>query len=109
MSENLHDFASTAIHGEHLWLGVIFANMIHHTQQLGCDFNLPDSKPNTRSNKWKCTVIKVITSLMEAAKEMWAIKETSRHETLLGCLTDDEKRKLALHKKHDGDIWKWFK
>ena len=109
MSETLHDFASTAVHGEHLWLGVIYTNMIHHIRQLGCDFPLPDSKPNPRSNKWELTVIKVITPLMEAAKEMWAIKETSRRETILGCLTDFHKRNLSLQKKHDGDIRKWFK
>jgi hypothetical protein len=30
MAEMLQEFAAAAVHGEHLWLGVIYTNMIHH-------------------------------------------------------------------------------
>ena len=30
MAETLQEFATAAVHGEHLWLGVIYTNMIHH-------------------------------------------------------------------------------
>jgi len=87
MAEILQDFAAAAVHGEHLWLGIIYTNMIHHLQQQGLDFNLISSKPCPRSNRWKQLVIKIISPLLTAAKAMWKIKEDSRREVLLGVPT----------------------
>ena len=110
IAETLHQFACSAVHGEHLWLGVIYTNMIHHLQESGWDFPLSDSKTTPRANLWKKIVLKVITPLLDAAKEMWAInKETSRREKLLGdeVLTPEERRSRALRQRHLGDIRSW--
>jgi len=98
IAETLQQFASSAIHGEHLWLGVIYTNMIAHLQERGLDFPLVDSKTTPRANKWKQVVLQIITPLMEGAKEMWAIKETSRREVLLGdaALTPAQRRSRDL-------------
>jgi len=66
MAEMLHEFASVAVHGEHLWLGVIYTNMIHHFQQHGLDFKITSSRPCPRSNRWKQLVIKIIKPLLTA-------------------------------------------
>jgi hypothetical protein len=108
MAEILHDFANTALHGEHIWLGIIHTNMIQNIRERGYDFPLTDSKPTPRANKWKKTVLRVITPLLDAAKEMWAIKETSRRETLMGCLTDAERRTQARIIRQRGDIRSYF-
>jgi hypothetical protein len=109
MAEILQDFAAAAVHGEHLWLGVIYTNMIHHLQQQGLDFNLLSSKPCPRSNRWKQLVIKIISPLLTAAKAMWKIKEDSRREVLLGVPSAAEKIQLARQKKKHGDIRRWLK
>jgi len=87
MAEILQEFASAAVHGEHLWLGNIYTNMIHHFQQQGLDFNLLSFRPCPRSNRWKQLVLKIISPLLMAAKAMWKIKEDSRREVLLGVPT----------------------
>ena len=109
MAEILQDFAAAAVHGEHLWLGIIYTNMIHHLQQQGLDFNLISSKPCPRSNRWKQLVIKIISPLLTAAKAMWKIKEDSRREVLLGVPSAAEKIQLARQKKKHGDIRRWLK
>ena len=107
IAETLHEFASSAVNGEHLWLGVIYTNMIHHLREQGHDFTLIDAQTTPRANKWKKTVIQVITPLLEAAKEMWQIKESSRRETLLGVLPDNG-RVNALRQRQRGDIRSWL-
>ena len=109
MAEILQDFAAAAVHGEHLWLGIIYTNMIHHLQQQGLDFNLISSKPCPRSNRWKQLVIKIISPLLTAAKAMWKIKEDSRREVLLGVPSAAEKIQIARQKKKHGDIRRWLK
>jgi hypothetical protein len=109
MAETLQGFASAAVHGEHLWLGVIYTNMIHHLQQHGLDFEFTTTKPCPRSNRWKQLVLKIIKPLLAAATAMWQIKEDSRRETLLGVPTAAERVSLARQKKHQGDIRKWFR
>jgi len=109
MAEILQDFAAAAVHGEHLWLGIIYTNMIHHLQQQGLDFNLISSKPCPRSNRWKQLVLKIISPLMTAAKAMWKLKEDSRREVLLGVPSVAEKIQLARQKKKQGDIRRWLK
>jgi hypothetical protein len=109
IAETLHQFSSSAVNGEHLWLGVIYTNMIHHFRERGHDFNLPDSTPTPRANKWKQTVLKVITPLLEAAKDMWTLKETSRREALLGASLPDSRRQHELHQRRRGDIRSWLK
>jgi hypothetical protein len=109
MAETLQEFASAAVHGEHLWLGVIYTNMIHHLQQHGLDFELTTTKPCPRSNRWKQLVLKIIKPLLAAATAMWKIKEDSRRETLLGVPTAADRVSLARQKKHQGDIRKWFR
>jgi len=82
--ETMQQFASSAIHGKHLWLGVIYSNMIAHLQERGPDFPLVDSKTTPRANKWKKEVLKIITPRKKGAKEMWAIKETSSRQVQFG-------------------------
>ena len=105
IAETLHDFSSTAVNGEHLWLGIIYTNMIHHFQERGLDFNLQDSKSTPRANKWKRTVLQVIKPLLEAAKEMRKLKESSRRETLLGGLSREARRQRELANRRRGDIY----
>jgi hypothetical protein len=108
MAEILSGFASTAINGEHLWLGVIYTNMTHHLQEQGLDFPITSHKPCAKSNRWKQTVLNIITPLLEAAKEMWAIKETSRREAFLREPTAEEKLIQAQRNRRRGDIRSWF-
>jgi len=71
MTGLLHEFASSAaVYGEHLWLGVIYINMIHRFQQHGLDFNIPTSKPCSLSNRYKQLVVMIIKPLLTAAKAM---------------------------------------
>ena len=83
MAKILSGFASTAVNGEYLWLGIIYTNVTNHLKEQGLDFEVSQPKPCTRSNKLKKTVISIISSLLEAAKEMWAIKKPSRREAFL--------------------------
>jgi len=53
IAEILLEFASSAFHGVHLWLGVINTNMIAHLEVRGLDFSLPDSKTTPRAKLWK--------------------------------------------------------
>jgi len=53
MAEILQEFASAAVLGEHLWLGVIYTYIIHHFQQPNLDFDITTTKPCARSNRWK--------------------------------------------------------
>jgi len=50
MAEILQEFAAAAVHGEHLWLCVIYTNMIHHFPLHGLDFDITTTKPCARSN-----------------------------------------------------------
>ena len=95
---------------EHCWdassfLGVMFTNTIHHFQEIGLDSFLHDSKPTPRANKWKNTVLQVITPLMEAAKEMWKVKEISRGEILLDGLPTVANRRQTDLRQRQRDDW----
>ena len=54
--------------------------MTHNRQKQGLDFPLTSHKPCANSSRWEKTVLNIISPLLEAAKEMWAIKETSNRE-----------------------------
>jgi hypothetical protein len=108
MAEILSGFASTAVNGEHLWLGIIYTNMTHQLKEQGLDFPLTSYKPCPRSNKWKQTVLNIITPLFEAAKEMWSIKETARREAFLREPTMEERIIQAKRKRRRADIRSWF-
>ena len=75
----------------------------------GQNFPLNNSRPGPRANRWKQVVLKIISPLLAAAKEMWTIKETSRRETLLGIPTVADRVKAARIKRHRSDIRSWFK
>ena len=83
--------------------------MIHHFQMNGQNFPLHDSRPGPRANRWKQVVLKIISPLLAAAKEMWMVKETSRRETLLGIPSAADRAKAARTKRHRSDIRSWFK
>ena len=104
IAETLHDFSSTAANGKHLWLGLIFKNMIHHFQERGLDFTLQDSKSTSTANKWKRKIFQVIKPLLEAANEMWKLKKSSSRETLLGGSVPDARRQRDLTNRRRGDI-----
>jgi hypothetical protein len=108
LAETLDHFATSAVHGEHLWLGIIYTNMIHHFQEHGLTFPITDHKISPRANRWKQMVLKIISPLLKAAKEMWSIKESSRRETLLGVPTDADRVRHARTARHRADIRSWF-
>ena len=82
--------------------------MTHHLKEQGLDFPLTSYKPCSRSNKWKQTVLNIITPLLEAAKEMWSIKETARREAFLREPTMEERIIQAKRKRRRADIRSWF-
>lgn len=93
LAETCQHFASSAVHGEHLWLGSIYTNMIKHFREHGLNFPL--------------TTLTVGAQDHHAARShclvMWYIKETCRGETLLG-LTTDLERVRARISRHRSDI-----
>ena len=83
--------------------------MIHHIHERGLNFPIDTYQVGARANKWRQTVLKVISPLLEAAKEMWKIKETSRRELLLGIPTDQERLTQARRLRKRTDIRNWFR
>jgi len=75
MAEMLKEFAAAAVHGEQLWLGVIYTTMIHQFQRYGLDFNITSPRSRPRSNRWKQLVLKIIRPLLKTAKAMWKTKK----------------------------------
>ena len=51
--ETLHDYSSMAVNGEHLWLGIIYTDMMHQFYERDLDFNLLDSKATLRAKNGK--------------------------------------------------------
>ena len=82
--------------------------MTHHLQEQGLDFPITSYKACAKSNRWKQTVLHTITPLLDAAKEMWTIKETSRREAFLREPTAEEKLLQVQRNRRRGDIRSWF-
>jgi len=113
MAETLQEFASAAVHSEHLWLGVIYTNMIHHFQKHDLDFDITTRKPCARSNLfWKQLDGNNLYS--RSSNLFWQLpKRCGRSRRIpdvkLGVPTAAERVSLARQKKQQGDIRKWFK
>ena len=72
LTESPQHFATAAVYGEHLWLAIIYTNMIHHFQEHGFNFPIVDAKVSPRTNGWKHIVLKQIVLLLMLPKKCGA-------------------------------------